>query len=122
MDLLIWMVTLQMAVNAIYIDLDTPFDGIDANCDGEDGDHSLAVHVSASVGDDSFDGSLNFPVATIEQAISLAQVQQVLCSHCRWHICRKHDLVEGITYYGSMSESFDSRDTCKPHHNTKYNI
>ena len=25
--------------------VDTPFDGIDANCDGTDGDHSLAVHV-----------------------------------------------------------------------------
>ena len=85
---------------------DIPFDGIDANCDGEDGDHSLAVHVSASVGDDSFDGSLNFPVATIEQAISLAQdfnKSYVLVAGGTY--AENIDLIEGVIYYGSMSES-----------------
>ena len=92
--------------------VDTPFDGIDADCDGNDGDHLDAVHVSSANGSDTNDGSLGLPVQTIAQGLFLAQAEgksYVLVASGSYQ--ESVVLEDGLTVYGSMSESFDERDT-----------
>ena len=38
------------------------FDGLDADCDGGDGDHNDAIHVSVTNGDNAQEGSQFFPL------------------------------------------------------------
>ncbi|MBM74143.1 MAG: hypothetical protein CMK59_01975, partial [Proteobacteria bacterium] len=89
---------------------DIPFDGIDANCDGGDGDHNDAIHVSTS-GSDLGDGSLNNPLKNISDGINLAKSQgknYVLIAGGTY--LENISITEGLTYYASMEEDFSSRD------------
>jgi len=89
---------------------DEPFDGVDADCDGSDGDHNQAIHVSATLGNDANDGSLLSPVQTIGTALSLAVTdgkQYVLVAEGSYE--ESVVLPDELIVYGSMSESFDTR-------------
>ena len=90
---------------------DPVFDGLDANCDGSDGDHALAIHVSGSQGSSGGTGSLNDPIATISSGISLAQSQglfYVLIESGTYF--ENIDLIDGINVFGGMDSSFYLRD------------
>ena len=76
---------------------DVPFDGLDADCDGEDGDHSDAIHVSLSNGDNAQDGSQFLPVQTIAKGLDMVVLKGELfgcrrnlyrkCNTSRWCLC-----------------------------------
>ena len=90
---------------------DTPFDGIDADCDGSDGDHAEAIHVSSDTGSASGDGSLTYPLDNIQAGIDLA-----LTEGLSWVLVAmgSYDedlwLEDGITLYGGYDTDFAQRD------------
>jgi hypothetical protein len=56
-------------------------DYIDSNCDGIDGDESLAIWVSNTEGTDTNDGSIASPVKTIAKGIELAKALSTTSAH-----------------------------------------
>ncbi|MEC7984365.1 MAG: DUF1565 domain-containing protein, partial [Myxococcota bacterium] len=95
--------------------IDDPFDGIDANCDGADGDHDDAIHVSVANGSDANDGSLGSPLSSVTEGLSQASAQgktYVLVAEGSY--TENITLPDGVILYGSMSESFDSRSVNPP--------
>ena len=90
-------------------EIDPPFDGSDADCDGDDGDHEDAIHVSKS-GLDSNDGSLNAPMLTLQAAIDQAQADGKSYVLVAEGVYDEHCSGRGIKYYGSMNEAFTERD------------
>ena len=102
------MQTEQMDANASLSDADDPdFDGIDQDCDGADGDHALAIHVSASQGTPTGDGSWGDPVDTINAGLALAQnanLPYVLVESGNY--TESIEAVGGITMMGAMDANF----------------
>ncbi|MEC7988283.1 MAG: MopE-related protein, partial [Myxococcota bacterium] len=95
--------------------VDDPFDVIDANCDGADGDHNDAIHVSITNGDPANDGSLGSPLSTIHDGLDLAVSEgkeYVLVAEGTYS--ENITLPDGVILYGSMAESFDERNTETP--------
>lgn len=96
-----------------FISVDDPdFDGIDQNCDGTDGDHALAVHVSSDQGSASGDGSWSDPINTIGAGLTLAQnnnLPYVLVESGNYS--ESIEMVDGITLMGAMDANFTFRDT-----------
>ncbi len=91
---------------------DPDFDGIDQNCDGTDGDHALAIHVSSSQGAAGGDGSWGAPVDTITAGLTLAQnnnLPYVLVESGNY--AESIEMVDGITLMGAMDANFTFRDT-----------
>lgn len=89
---------------------DVPFDGLDADCDGGDGDHNDAIHVSVTNGDNAQDGSQFLPVASITQGLALAAAEgksYVLIAEGTY--TENVTLPDGVFVYGSMNEDFDTR-------------
>ena len=78
---------------------DIPFDGLDADCDGGDGDHNDAIHVSVTNGDNAQDGSQFPPVASITQGLGARCCRREelcscrrgniygKCNAARWYFC-----------------------------------
>ena len=95
-----------------YISSDDPdFDGVDQNCDGSDGDHTQAIHVSSTQGSIGASGSWNNPVDTISTGILLAQAQSlpyVLVESGNYN--EAVVLIDGITLMGAMDSNFLVRD------------
>ena len=48
---------------------DDPFDGIDANCDGKDGDPEDAVYVNGVLGSATGSGEIDDPLDSIQDGI-----------------------------------------------------
>ena len=96
-----------------FISADDPdFDGIDQNCDGSDGDHALAIHVSSSQGSTNGDGSWGDPVDTINAGLALAQsagLPYVLVESGNYN--ESINAIEGITMMGAMDANFTFRNT-----------
>ncbi len=91
---------------------DPDFDGIDQNCDGTDGDHTLAIHVSSSQGTAGGDGSWGDPVNTIALGLTLAQnnnLPYVLVESGDY--AESVEMVDGITLMGAMDANFTFRNT-----------
>ena len=89
---------------------DDPFDGIDADCSGDDGDHNDAIHVSlwGSIG---ATGSLVDPIRDIQEGIDEAVVQgldYVLVAQGAYY--ESVELEPGITLVGGYSYFFDEYD------------
>ena len=99
-----------------FLSADDPdFDGIDQNCDGSDGDHTQAIHVSETQGSASATGSWTDPVDTISAGISLAQSQglpYVLVESGNYSDAI--DVVDGITLMGGLDSDFLLRDLNNP--------
>ncbi|MEC8380518.1 MAG: putative metal-binding motif-containing protein, partial [Myxococcota bacterium] len=88
---------------------DAPFDGLDANCDGGDGDHNDAIHVSVG-GSLNGSGTVNDPITGIQAAIQLAvntSKTYVLVESGTYN--ENIILADGLVLLGSMDSSFDSR-------------
>ena len=96
-----------------FISADDPdFDGIDQDCDGADGDHAFAVHVSASQGTPTGDGSWGNPINTINAGLVLAQnanLPYVLVESGNY--TESIQVIPGITMMGAMDANFTFRDT-----------
>lgn len=99
-----------------FISLDDPdFDGIDQDCDGTDGDHNQAIHVSETQGSATGTGSWTDPVDTISAGISLAQSQNlpyVLVESGNYSDAI--NVVDGITLMGGLNSDFLLRDLNNP--------
>ena len=90
---------------------DDPFDGIDQDCDGLDGDHTEAIHVSINTGTALGDGSLTDPLDSIQDALDLAGLDgyvYVLVAEGSYE--EDITLVDGITVYGGYDIYFLERD------------
>ena len=88
---------------------DAPFDGIDANCDGGDGDHNDAVHVSVG-GSSNGAGTLSDPIDSIQSAIQLAAssgMSYVLVESGTYS--ENITVSEGLILLGSMDPGFNTR-------------
>ncbi len=89
---------------------DAPFDGLDADCDGEDGNHDEAIHVSAD-GSASGTGSIDDPVDTITAGIALAVdggYIYVLVAEGDYE--ESVVLEDGVSLYGGFDADFEERD------------
>jgi len=89
---------------------DEPFDGIDADCDGSDGDHSDAVHVTVT-GDPTGDGSISDPLDSIQDAIDLAAADgysYVLVAEGTYE--EALTLESDQVIYAGFNDDFDERD------------
>ena len=99
-----------------FISTDDPdFDGIDQNCDGTDGDHALAIHVSNTQGTAGGDGSWGDPVDTISAGLALADsnnLPYVLVESGNY--TESIDMIEGITLMGGMDANFTFRNLSDP--------
>ena len=82
-------------------DEDLPDDmGLDTNCDGIDGDMTLAIFVSPT-GDDANLGTMESPVKTITKALALAKLQQKHGVYVSMGTYSESvTLVDGIGVYG----------------------
>ena len=90
---------------------DPIFDGVDANCDGSDGDHNFAIHVSSSQGSSGGSGTLADPIDTISAGLSRAQslgFSYVLIEAGNYN--ENIEMVDGISLLGGMDSSFFLRD------------
>jgi len=67
--------------------------GLDSNCDGMDGDAAQSVFVSAAKGNDTWPGTQEQPLKTIQAGINRAAIDAV----------KKHVLVAGGDYYESLA-------------------
>ncbi|MEC7984255.1 MAG: MopE-related protein [Myxococcota bacterium] len=93
----------------------SPFDGTDADCDGVDGDHNDAIHVSTTNGAAANDGSQSSPLATIEGGLSQAisdGKSYVLVAEGTYN--ENLTVPDGVIVFGSMDESFDGRNLSTP--------
>jgi len=93
--------------------VDLPDDSFrDSNCDGIDGDRTLAVFIS-NAGSDANDGlTTTTPVATIARALSVAGSaarSQVLFVTATYNVSAPVSLVGGISFYGGYSADFLTR-------------
>ncbi len=90
---------------------DDPFDGVDSDCDGSDGDPDDAVYVSVDTGSSSGAGTAGDPLDSIQDGIDLAAsagrayvvVAEGLYDEQIW-------LEEGLTLYGGWNTAFSERD------------
>ncbi len=90
---------------------DDPFDGIDADCDGSDGDPGLAVYVSVDTGSSSGAGTLTDPLDSVQDGIDLAVLDgkaYVLVAEGIYE--EKIVLEEGLTIKGGWNGDFDEVD------------
>lgn len=93
-------------------------DYVDANCDGIDGDKSAAIFVDPA-GDDAASGKFEEPVATLTQAIALAQKSEKSIYVCS-AIYEEQVLIgtSGVQIYGGYAcetwERGDTRATVRP--------
>jgi hypothetical protein len=90
---------------------DDPFDGIDADCDGSDGDPGLAVYVSVDDGSPSGAGTLADPLDSVQDGIDLAVLDgkaYVLVAEGIYE--EKIELEEGLTIKGGWNSDFDEVD------------
>ncbi len=91
---------------------DSPFDGIDADCDGSDGASGQTVYVSVSTGTASGNGTQSRPLDSIQAGIDLADatgltyviVAEGTYNESIW-------LSDGITVYGGYNTGFTVRDS-----------
>ena len=89
---------------------DIPFDGVDSDCDGIDGDPGLAVYVSTT-GTPSGAGTSGDPLDSIQDAIDLASTdgyEYVLVAGGDYD--EDVDLADGVNVVGSWDESFSLQD------------
>ena len=90
---------------------DDPFDGMDTDCDGDDGDHADAIHVSADTGSPFGDGSLTDPLTSIQDGIDqalLAGLSYVLVAEGSYD--EDIELFEGLILFGGYDVGFTTRD------------
>ena len=90
---------------------DDPFDGVDSDCDGSDGDPGDAVYVSVDTGSSSGAGTLADPLDSVQDGIDLAVVEgklYVLVAEGTYE--ENIRLEEGLTLYGGWNTAFDDRD------------
>ncbi|TNF34554.1 MAG: hypothetical protein EP329_07090, partial [Deltaproteobacteria bacterium] len=91
-------------------DEDLAGDGVDANCDGIDGDVDLGVFV-AKDGDDSWPGTLDQPVLTISRGIALASEISARDVYVATGVYSENiRLAAGVGVYAGYSSSFFQRD------------
>ncbi len=91
--------------------IDDPFDGVDADCDGSDGDPSLAVFVSVDTGSTSGDGSPDAPLDSVQDGIDQAVADgksYVLVAEGIYE--ESVALEEGLMVYGGWNSTFDEID------------
>lgn len=101
-------------MNPDAVDLN-PFDGVDLDCDGVDGDHDDAIHVSITNGSSSNDGSLSSPVNSIHSGIDLASSSgksYVLVAEGSYN--ENITLADGLIIMGGMTEVFEGRTIFPP--------
>ena len=85
-------------------------DGVDQNCDGVDGDALDAIFV-AKIGSDANPGTLNYPVASIAHAISLAQADGKRDVYVAGGVyAGSIDMAPGVSVYGGYKPDFTARD------------
>ncbi|MBN2800376.1 MAG: putative metal-binding motif-containing protein, partial [Deltaproteobacteria bacterium] len=92
---------------------DEPFDGIDANCDGEDGDPDGAIYV-AEFGRPGGAGSIDDPVDSVQAGVDLAEdvgITYVVVAGGRYS--DPLSLVDGLQVMGGFSPDFDTRDASR---------
>ena len=84
-------------------------EGIDANCDGVDGQVELAVFVSKS-GDDSFPGTRFAPKSTLRAGIETAAAEGKRDVYVSTGVYAEAvSLVDGVAVYGGYSPTFSQR-------------
>ncbi|MBT3219056.1 MAG: hypothetical protein HN348_08195 [Proteobacteria bacterium] len=91
---------------------DLPFDGVDGDCDGEDGDPFDAVHVSVLTGTALGNGTQSSPVDSVTAGIDLAvanNMEYVLVAEGTYY--ENVWLVESTTLYGGYRQDFGERDS-----------
>lgn len=90
---------------------DAPFDGLDADCDGADGDHGDAIHVSTT-GSPNGLGTIADPLLTIQSGINAAVSSSktfVLVGSGNYN--ENVTIEDGIFLLGSMDLGFLTRST-----------
>jgi len=91
-------------------DEDLAGDGVDANCDGIDGDVDLGVFV-AKDGDDGWPGTRDQPVLTISRGIALASDVGARDVYVATGVYSENIRLEaGVGVFGGYSSSFFQRD------------
>lgn len=91
--------------------IDQP-DGIDQNCDGVDGDRSVALFVSKTGNDEGL-GTLDDPLFSITRALELASGPQATIRDiyvATGVYSENISLIEGVSLYGGYSLDFRDRD------------
>ncbi len=89
---------------------DEPFDGLDADCSGDDGDHDDAIHV-AIWGDNGWTGGIDDPVRDIQEGVDRADAggyDYVIVSTGAYY--ESVVLEPGISLVGGYSYAFDDYD------------
>lgn len=91
--------------------VDEPFDGIDADCDGTDGDPSLVVFVSSTTGRPDGAGTIDDPLDLVSRGVDLAvatgrQFVAVAGGTYREDV----EIADGVTVFGGWNTTFDERD------------
>jgi hypothetical protein len=91
--------------------IDDPFDGIDANCDGRDGEPEDAIFVSEVFGRPGGTGTINDPLDTIGGGVSLAdQLGITFVVVAAGTYAEDVVLADGVTVYGGWDFAFVERD------------
>ena len=91
--------------------VDDPFDGIDADCDGQDGLPVDAVYVSETLGSVGATGTIDDPIAELQDGIDLAAsigAQYVVATLGDYQ--GPVDLIDGISVYGGYDFAFEFFD------------
>ena len=95
----------------LFIDaVDEPFDGVDADCNGDDGDHDDAIHVSV-LGSPTGTGAIDDPLNSIQDGIDEAVLQglyYVLAAQGVFY--ESVEMEPGVTVVGGYSFFFDEYD------------
>ena len=90
--------------------VDEPFDGLDHDCDGADGDHGDAIHVSTT-GDPAGTGAIGDPLDSIQDGVDEAVLQGLA-----WVLVAEGTYVEsvelasGVTMVGGWPDDFAYQD------------
>jgi hypothetical protein len=92
---------------------DLPFDGIDSDCDGQDGNPSDALYVSALLGSAGAAGTESDPLDTISEALdqirSGASVAEYVVVGLGTYV-EDVELVEGVDVFGGYNLDFQVRE------------